>query len=857
VYENDTQPENVYWNQGRHPTVKGGHMHQILQDLRFGVRTLLKTPGFTAVAILVLAIGIGANSAMFTLVNALLLRPLSGRTGDLVGLYSHDRTKPGSFRAFAYGNYADIRDNNDVFESLMAHTFAMVGVPAGDATRQTFIEVVSSNYFDSLGVTLAAGRAFTRDEERPSARIPVVIVRYERAGLLGKTIRVNAVDFTVVGVAPQGFTGTMALLSPEMWMPLGMFEVVVNDVFKNSGAGLADPKTQALVLAGRLKPGVTIAAAGSRLDTLSRRLEQADPANNRQQLLTINPLPRFGTSTSPSSDAGPAAVGAFLMGMAAVVLIISCLNIANMLLARGSARRKEIAIRLAVGGARRRIVMQLLTEGFLLAIVGAAGGLLISSWSMAALARSLAAVVPLSVTFQPKPDATVVAVTTAFAVIATMLSGLGPALKLSRIDLVSDLKTLTAGAAPALGRRFSARNLMVVGQIALSLMLLSAGGFFARGALKAAGADPGFRYAQELVVQTDPTLVQYKEARGRAVYRDLLERMRALPGVAAVGLADSVPFGDFHEGDDVERVGGPSRPELASRVNATYRSIGADYFRALNLTMVRGREFTAEEEVSPTAPRVAIIDEALARRLFGADDPIGQIVRYSTRPGEKTKDDGESMEIVGIAPPLRDELVQRVAAPAIYEPFGRNYRASLFFHVRAARAGTDADLLATIRREVRAYDPKLPVLQATTMRAFHDRKIELWAVRTGGRVFLTFGVLALLLAVVGLYGVKSYLVTQRTREIGIRMALGARPHDVLAMVMREGAALSAVGVALGLPLAAGLGVVLHSVLYDLAPLDPLVFTLAPSLLACAALVATWLPARRATRVAPLTALRAE
>ena len=832
-------------------------MHQILQDLRFGVRTLLKTPGFTAVAILVLAIGIGANSAMFTLVNALLLTPLSGRTGDLVGLYSHDRTTPGSFRAFAYGNYTDIRDSNDVFESLMAHTFAMVGVPAGDATRQTFIEVVSSNYFETVGVTLAAGRAFTRDEERPSARIPVVIVRHERADLLGKTIKVNSVDFTVVGVAPPGFTGTMALLSPEMWMPLGMFDVVVNDIFKNNGMGLADRRSQSLVLAGRLKPGFTVQNVGPRLDALSRQLEHAYPAENKEQLLTVNPLPRFGTSTSPSSDAGPAVVAAFLMGMAAVVLIISCLNIANMLLARGSARRREIAIRLAIGGARRRIVMQLLTEGFLLAIAGAAGGLLVSSWSMSAFARSLAAVVPLSVTFQPKPDAMVVAVTTAFAVIATVVSGLGPALTLSRIDLVSDLKTLTAGAAPALGRRFSARNLMVVGQIALSLMLLSAGGFFARGAVKAAAADPGFRYAQELVVQTDPTLVQYKEARGRVIYRDLLERMRAVPGVAAVGLADSVPFGDFHEGDDVERVGGPSRPELASRVNATYRSIGADYFRALNLTMVRGREFTSEEEGSPTAPRVAIIDEALARRLFGADDPIGQIVRYSTRPGEKTKNDGEPMQIVGIAPPIRDELVHRVAAPAIYEPFGRNYRASLFFHVRAARAGTDADLLATLRREIRAYDPKLPVLQATTMRAFHDRKLDLWAVRTGGRVFLIFGVLALLLAVVGLYGVKSYLVTQRTREIGIRMALGARPRDVLTMVMREGAALSAVGVALGLPLAVGLGAVLHSALYDLAPLDPLVFSLAPALLACAALVATWLPARRATRVAPLTALRAE
>lgn len=402
-------------------------MRHLWQDLRFGTRTLIKTPGFTAVAILVLAVGIGANSAMFTLVNALLLRPLAGKADELVGLYSHDRTKPeSSYRGFAYANYVDIRDGNDVFESLMAHTFAMVGLPSGDTTRQTFVDVVSSNYFDALGVPLAAGRAFTADEERPAARIPVVVVNHQHADLLGRTIKINAIDFTVVGVAPRDFTGTMALISPEMWLPLGMFDVVVNDLFRNNGGGLADRRSLSLVLAGRLKPGLTAAAAGPRLDALSRRLERAYPAENKGQLLTVNPLPRLGTSTSPSSDAGPAGAAAFLMGLSGVVLLIACLNIANMLLARGAARRKEIAIRLAVGGARGRIVRQLLTEGLLLALIGAAGGLLLASWVTGALARSLAAVLPLGIAFEPKPDVAVMAATTAFAVIATVISGLGP-----------------------------------------------------------------------------------------------------------------------------------------------------------------------------------------------------------------------------------------------------------------------------------------------------------------------------------------------------------------------------------------------------------------------------------------------
>jgi predicted permease len=834
------------------------HMRQLFQDLRFGTRTLVKTPAFTTVAILVLALGIGANSAMFTLVNALLISPLAGKTDELVGLYSHDRTKPeSSYRGFAYANYVDIRGSNDAFDSLAAHTFAMVGVPHGDTTRQTFIEVVSSNYFETLGVPLAAGRAFTLEEERPASRIPVVIVRHEHADLLGKTVKINALDFTVVGVAPAQFTGTMALISPDMWLPLGMFDIVVNDIFKNNGSGLADRSNLSLVLAGRLKPGLTIDGAAPRLDVLSRQLERAYPAENKNQLLTVNPLPRLGTSTSPGSDAGPASAAAFLMGLSAVVLLIACLNIANMLLARGSARRKEIAIRLAVGGGRARIIRQLLTEGLLLALAGAAGGLLLASWSIAALGRSLAAVMPLTISFEPKPDLMVMAATTAFAVIATVISGLGPALKLSKTDLVADLKALAADGSPVLGRRFSARNIMVVGQIALSLMLLSAGGLFARGALKAASANPGFSYDQQLLVATDPQLVQYDETRGRASYREVLGRVRALPGVAAVGMAASVPFGDFHEGHRVERVGGAARPDQAGGTESTYRVIGHDYFRALNLPMIRGREFTEAEELSATAPRVAIVDERFARKLFGADDPIGQMIRYAARPGETTKNGGEPMEIVGIAAPIRDNLFDHEAGPAIYEPWGRNYRGNMFLHVRAARPGAEADLLASIRREMRAADPNLPILQATTMHAFHDRSIELWAVNAGGRLFLIFGLLSLLLAVVGLYGVKSYIVSQRTREIGIRMALGARPGDVLSMMLKEGAALAAAGVAVGLPLAALLGFAMSSLLYNVKPLDPVVFVTAPGVLGFAALVATWLPARRATRVTPLTALRAD
>lgn len=830
-------------------------MRNILQDLRFGARTLAKAPGFTIVAVLVLALGIGANTAMFTLVNALLFRPLAGQVDELVGLYSHDRTKADSYRAFSYANYADIRDGNDVFAGLMAHTYSMVGVPVGDTTRQAFVELVSSNYFDTLGVKLAAGRPFSAEEERPGAAIPVVIVSHDKATLLGQTIEVNSMAFTVVGVAPRGFTGTMALVAGEMWLPLGMFDIVVTDMFKTRGSTLGDRTNGTLVVAGRLKPDVTASAATARLDVLSRSLEQAYPAENKEQLLTISPLPRLSTSTEPQTDAAVGIGAGLLMGLASVVMLIACLNIANMLLARGTARRREIAIRLAIGGSRRRIVAQLLTEGLLLSLIGALAGMILAYGATAALVSSLAGVLPLAIEFDPKPDLAIMLATTVFAILATLIFGIGPSLTMSRADLVSGLKDDAASRPSAtLGRRFTARNVLVVGQIALSLMLLSTGGLFARGAWKAASANPGFSYDRALLASIDPALAQFNEARGRELRRGALERVRRIPGVEAVGTASSVPFGEFHEGQPVERVGAASGTQPTF---GTYRIVSADYFKALNLPMVRGREFTATEEDSTDAPRVAIIDEAFARQLFGTDDPLGQMIRFAERPGAKAPDHTTPMEVIGVAAPIRDDLFDRVARPSIYVPSGRNYRSTTHMHIRVASQAAQPTILEAIRSELRAVDARLPIVQVTTMQAIHDRSLGLWAVRAGGRMFLIFGLLALLLAVVGLYGVKSYIVAQRTREIGIRVALGAKPGEVLGLVLREGVMLSAVGIALGLPLAAALGRALSSMLFDVKPLDPVVFTLAPIVLALAAFCATLIPARRATRVNPLTALRGE
>jgi predicted permease len=838
----------------------------MLQDLRFAVRTFAKTPGFTLLAVLVLAIGIGANTAMFSVINAVMFKPLSGRAGELVGVFSRNRTKPDEYRAFSYPNYADLREQSrDLFDGLMAHMFAMVGETVGDSTRRTFVSVASSNYFETLDVRLAAGRTFTSEEERPGARLPVVIVGYQRwrdAGFnpsfIGTQVRINSIDFTVVGVAPEGFTGTMALVAPEMWLPLGMFDVVVNDIFKNRGTGLGDRDNHPLVVAGRLKPELSEAVASERLELIARRLEAAYPAENKDQTLMVNRLPRMSTSTSPQTD-GPTAIGsALLMALTGVVLLIACLNIANMLLARGSARRKEIAVRLAVGGARHRVVRQLLTESFLLALAGSAAGLLLAFWSTRLLFSTLAPILPLTITFEPVPDFNVLAAATTLAVFATVLFGIGPALRSSRVDLVDDLKgSITTALQSGRRFRFSARNALVVGQIALSLALLCTGGLFARGALAAAAADPGFRYERLLLASIDPSMAGYDSTRGRESQRAVLERLRSIPGVDAVSTTSTVPFGEFHEGRPVEAVGSTNGGQPRS---PTYRIVGSDYFRALGLTMVRGREFTRVEEESSQAPRVVIVDELLARSLFPDRDPIGQLLRIVERGDEAASgNDGEPMEIIGIAPPIRDTLFSKSPAPHMYVPSGRHYRANVSLHVRLHDGSTAAEnaALTAVRETVTRVDARLPLLDLMPMRRFHDRSLELWAARAGGNVVITLGGLALLLALAGVYGVKSYVVSQRTREFGIRVAVGAQPNDVMWLVLRDGMKLTAFGLALGLPLAALSGQGLSRMLYEVSPLDPLVFAIAPAALALAATVAAWIPARRATRVAPITALRAD
>jgi len=556
--------------------------------------------------------------------------------------------------------------------------------------------------------------------------------------------------------------------------------------------------------------------------------------------------------------------------MAGIVLLIACLNLANMLLARGTARRKEFAIRAAIGGGRLRILRQLLTEGLMLSLLGGVAGLFLAYWATTLLASSLNQMLALGamsmdIVLHAVPDPRVLAATMGFSVFATLVFGLGPSWRLSRSDVLGELKESSGEDRGAGHRRglLNRRSLLVVGQMALSLMLLTAAGLFIRGAQNAANADPGFRMDNSLVLEIDPSLVGYDETRGRETYRALLDRLRGVPGIESVSVAATVPFGNVVLTQRVLRAGETPTatdsvdPEQAgTAVGARFNVVGSEYFDTLGVPLLRGRLFSRAEAEADSGPRVAIVDELLARRLWPDGEPLGERIRFT---GDDAEDAPREMEVVGIVPTLRDDLFTSELPPHVYVPFGQDYRANMSVHLRFPDQQQDATstLLRSVRTEVRDFDERLPVLTLTTLQDQLAGSAGLWLFRTGADLFTAFGALALFLAVVGIYGVRAYTVARRSREIGIRMAMGATTRDALWLVLREGLSLILVGIVLGVVLAALLAKLLSAMLYEVGAMDPLVFTVAPLLLAAVSLLACLIPARRAARVDPMVALRYE
>jgi len=862
----------------------------MIQDFKFALRQLLKAPGFTIAAVIVLALGIGANTAIFSLVDTLLFQPPGyAKPAEILQLFSKDKKNPKTFRGFSYPTYRDIREQNTVFSDVLAHNLAMVGLGQKGDTRRAFAGLVSSNYFSVLGVRPAQGRTFTAEEETPGRAAAVAIVSHNywvkqgrNPTLIGTELIINGRPFTIIGIMPKGFTGTMHIFSAEAWLPLSVYDQVANDFQTENKTTLGDRAGTQLMLIGRLKPGVTAATADPALTTLATNLEKTFPVEQKDQTFTTAPLSRFATSTSPQGDGEIKALAPLLFGMAVVVLLVACLNLANMLLARGTARRKEIAIRLALGGSRGRIVRQLLTEGLVLAILGGAFGLLLGLWSSDLLMASIGNLMPLDLVFLNGPNPSMLAATFGLCVFGTLCFALGPAVKLSRAAVIGDLKE-SAGEDPVKRRwRFLPRNPLVVIQIAFSLALLTAATLFIRGALKAASPNTGLQAARSFLLEVDASLGGHDQKRGQDLYRNLGERLAALPGVEHASISSTVPFGMISLSKAVQRAGlrpaSDAKPATAAEglaFDATWNSVGADYFATVGLPIVRGRAFNAAEATQPAGPVVAIIDEVLAKKLWPNGDALGQRIQYakvnapresSSRAGAGIQEDGsgdvkpeETIEIVGIVPATRQGLFEKNPPGALYLPFARGFQSNVFYYIKfnSLPRGSETATADVLRRTVREVDTSMPVLSLKTFERHLENNLQLWIVRAGATLFSVFGFLALGLAVVGVYGVKAYSVARRTREIGIRMALGAQRQTVQWMILREGFVMLGSGIVIGLLLAVATGKLVSSMLYQVGALDPVAFTLAPLVLAAAATLATWLPARRATRITPMAALRTE
>jgi putative ABC transport system permease protein len=847
----------------------------MIQDFKFAFRQLIKSPGFTAVAVVTLALAIGVNSAIFALINSVVLHPMVPlRPQEVVNVFNCRQNANHDYRQFSYNEYRELRENGgDLFIDLAALEFAVAGIGRDHEMRRSFAFLTSENYFSLMGVKPFRGRFYTTEEARPNANVPVVVASYgfwKRMGgrndFVGSTLQINGQPYNVIGISPEGFSGASALIAPDIWVPLGI-RSQLGSAFGDSETmhDLANPKNYALNLVGRMRPGLTIETAKSRLPVLSQRfnaMQAADAEFVRE--VQIQKPSRFSLSTSPEDDGPITLIGTLLTAMAGAVLLIACLNLANMLLARGTSRSKEIAVRLAVGASRWRIVRQLLCEGLLLALCGGVVGLVLSVWCNNLLLHSLAGLlgsVNFSFVVDLTPDAAVLSVTFLFCLLATVLFSLGPALKATKADLVNDLKQQVGEPARVgrFSRFFAPRHISVMVQIALSLMLLFAAGLFFRGALKAAGLNPGFVAAGDLVTEMDFTLVKKEPVDARRLIFNIVERARQLPGVRAVGVGTMLPYGNFTNTRRImsTRETLSNDPKAADvGASALYTAITPGYFESIGVKLLRGRDFTQAECESKETRRIAIIDEEMAKKLFPNQDAIGQHVRYTIPPADGSPND---MEIVGIVNTHRHDVQNDTTLARLFVPFAHGYSGNIFLHLRLNTQDRRAvaGMISTVRQSLRQIDPDLPILSIAPYVDLVDRCVGLWVVKLGATLFGAFGAIALLLAVVGVYGVKAYAVACRTREIGIRMALGAHRKDVFALIMRQGAMQTALAVFVGLLLSLAAGRVLARILYQVSPTDLFALITSSLLLAAAALLACFLPARRATYVNPITALRTE
>ncbi|HEY9434846.1 MAG TPA: ABC transporter permease [Blastocatellia bacterium] len=809
-------------------------MRTLLQDLRYGARMLWKSPGFTLIAVITLSLGIGANTAIFSVIDALMLRSLPFReTDNLFQVWETDVKRGYNEMDASYPNFADWRDQNQVFEQIAIYSGGTYNLAGAAEPERTQGAIVSPSFFPLLGVKPMLGRVFLPEEDHPNKVFSVVMSErlWRRRfnsdpQIIGRTISLDTESFTVVGVVPNISDLAGLPNDTDLWIPI------------SHSYGFDNRRGHGYLVMARLKPGVTRAQAQADMDRIAGSLAIRLPDSNTGHGVKLVPL-----QEQIVGDYKLALLA--LLGAVLFVLLIASANVANMLLARAAGRQKEISIRSALGAGRFRLIRQLLAESLLLAGLGGAAGLLLAVWGVYLLVAFGPAELPRA--GEVAVDMRALGFTFAVSLLTGIIFGLAPALQASRPDLNETLKEGMRGATGSAGHRRT-RSLLVVSEIALSLVLLVGAGLLMRSFLKLQAVDPGFNPNNMLTMRVSLEGPIYEKAESRiAFYDQLLDKIKALPGVQSVGTRSYIPLAPDDNYANLAFAVEGRLSDPANRPTAFYNTVSPDLFRTMEIPMSKGRPFNEHDDQK--AQRVIIINETLARRYFPGEDPIG---KRMTLEDENPKEE-DWTTIVGVVKDTKPLVMDGKPAPEMYMPFAQQPRQSMALMIRTT--SKPESVAAAVRRNVQALDRNQLAYGLRTFEGVMSEAVA--APRFRASLLGVFAAVALILAMVGVYGVMSYAVTQRTREIGIRMALGAEPRDALKMVMKQGAKLAVAGVAIGSGGAAALTWLIEELLFDVRAADPATFVAAPLLLAGAALLACYLPARRATKVDPIVALRCE
>ena len=812
----------------------------IIKEIRYAIRTLLKRPGFLFVAVLTLALGIGANTAIFSLVNTVLLRSLPvERPSEIVAVSV--RGEGDSMSAMSYLNYLDFRDRNEVLSGLLVYRFVPLSLSRSGVNERVWAYEVSGNYFDVLGVKPLHGRTFLPEEDKTRLSHPVVVLSYDGwqrrfagdPGVVGKDILINNHQFRVIGVAPEGFIGTEYVYAPDLWLPASMM-------------GWAEPGSMSLdrrgdnnfFAVGRLKPGVETGQAEASLNLIAQQLGREYPDTNEGQSIKLG-APGF---IIPELRGAVVSFTWVLMAAVALVLLVTCTNLAGLLLARATDRRREIAIRLAMGANRFRLIRQLLTESLLLSIAGGAAGIVLALWMLKAL-LAFKPPIDFPLTLDVGLDWRVMLFSLGVSLITGVVFGLVPALQSTRPNLLSTLKDTAAQGGAG---RTRLRSVLVVAQISISLVVLIAAGLVVRTLQQLQTMNPGFDPQNALSMSFDLSLQGYDQPRSQQFYRQVSERVRALPGVKSAAVTSYIPLSLNYNGRSIHVEGEPEE-RGANAPAAMNAMLGPRYFETMNTPILHGREFTDQDQEK--SEQVAIVNETFVREFMPAvkttGDAVGKRVRWNNS--------SPFMTIVGVARDGKYFNISEEPRPFIWAPLTQDYYSSGSLVVRTN--GSPDTMFAAVRKEVNALDPNLPLFDVQTLT--EHLRLALFPARIAATVLGVFGLVALMLSAIGIYGITSYAVAQRTHEIGIRMALGAQLSDVLKLVLNHGLKLTLIGAVIGIAGAYAATRAITSVLYGVSATDPLTFVSVSLLLVIVALVACYVPARRATKVDPLVALRNE